>query len=140
MESGYEVFDHTADAGLIVRAPTMPGLIAPAGEGLYALIGELVPVEREAHAETYAESDGEADLLLRDYLAHLLVAFEHEHVMAVSADDVLFEAQSLRVAMRLKPVDMERSVFHREVKAVTYHDLAVEKIKDGWQATIIVDI
>lgn len=140
MKSGYEIFDHTADAGLTVRAPTMPGLIAPAAEGLYALIGELVPVEREGYAESYTDTGDEAALLLRDYLAHLLVAFEHENVMAVSADDVLFEAQSLRVAMRLKPVDMERSVFHREVKAVTYHDLAVEKIKGGWQATIIVDI
>lgn len=140
MEAGYEIFDHTADAGLIVRAATMPDLIAPAGAGLYALIGELVPAAGEGRVEAYAESGEEAALLLRDYMAHLLVAFEHGNLMVVKAGDVLFDEQTLRVAVRFRPVDMERSVFHREVKAVTYHDLRIDEIECGWQATIIVDI
>ena len=52
MDSSFELFDHTADVGIRVWADTLPGLLAPAGEGLYAIIGELA-VEGEARARAF---------------------------------------------------------------------------------------
>jgi SHS2 domain-containing protein len=44
MEATYELFEHTADLGVRVRAANLPDLLAPATAGLYACIGTLVPV------------------------------------------------------------------------------------------------
>jgi SHS2 domain-containing protein len=41
----YEVFEHTADLGLRVRAADLPTLFAEAGQGLYSLIVDLSCVE-----------------------------------------------------------------------------------------------
>ena len=39
----FEFFDHTADMGVRVWAPTLAELVRPAIDGLYTIIGTLVP-------------------------------------------------------------------------------------------------
>ena len=39
-----------------------------------------------------------------------------------------------------EPYDPARHVLAHEVKAITYHELKVEKTADGWLAEVIVDI
>jgi SHS2 domain-containing protein len=39
-----------------------------------------------------------------------------------------------------RAIDMEASVLEREVKAVTYHELAIREIDAGFELTYIVDI
>ena len=51
-----------------------------------------------------------------------------------------FDAGQLCATAKTKLVDRERSVYHREVKAITYHELDIRQIPGGYQATIIVDI
>jgi len=41
MAGRYEFFDHTADVGVRVFAPTLPELVQAAGDGLYAVVGRL---------------------------------------------------------------------------------------------------
>ena len=64
MEPSYELFDHTADMGIRVRAATLPELLAPAGEGLYAVIGNLVAGE-EAEPAAFDIAGKESAELLR---------------------------------------------------------------------------
>ena len=39
-----------------------------------------------------------------------------------------------------EPLDPARHVLSHEVKAITYHELKVERTADGWLAEVIVDI
>ena len=48
MEPSFELFDHTADIGIRARAATLPELATVAGQGLYAVIGDLVPVRGDS--------------------------------------------------------------------------------------------
>lgn len=141
MEASFELFDHTADAGIRVRAATLPELIPPATAGLYACIGELVPsgAARELRFERAASDDGAA-VLLRDYLQELLLLFEMEHRVADVVEVFAFSSERLEVVLESRLVDEERSVYYREVKAVTYHELAIRAIEGGVEATLIVDI
>jgi len=139
VEPSFEIFDHTADAGLRIRAATPAGLLRPAAEGLYAIIGELVPADRWSR-KTFEFEGSDASILLRDYLAELLLTFERDGRIA-SADDVTgFDDRRLNVTVRLAPVDPKRTVYHHEVKAITYHELAIRTIPGGYEATVIVDI
>ena len=139
MDPSFELFDHTADVGIRVWADTLPGLLAPAGEGLYAIIGELV-VEGEARARAFDLTGGDTPTLLRDYLAELLLLFEQEHLVVTSVNVSAFEENHLTAAAGLGMVDPQRSVYDHEVKAITYHELDIRAIPGGFSATIIVDI
>lgn len=135
----YELFDHTADIGVRVSAPTLAQLIPPAVDGLYAVIGELVlgsdatPYARELRGD-------EASLLVHDFLATLLVDFERRQQRLTNVHVTAFTATHLSVTGTMRPVDMERSLFDREVKAITYHELAIRTTADGCELTYIVDI
>ena len=46
----------------------------------------------------------------------------------------------LAVEGLLVPLDVKRCAYYREVKAVTYHELAIREIEGGFEAVYIVDI
>ncbi len=139
MQAGYELFDHTADLGIRATAPTLAGLIQPAAEGLYAVIGELV-AGADLQPGEWAFEGGDPAVLLRDYLGELLVLFEQRRRMVVKPDIVEFTNERLAVRAGTAVVDEARSAYHREVKAVTYHLLEIVDVPGGFQATVIVDI
>lgn len=139
MEASYELFDHTADVGIRARAATMEGLLRPAAEGLYAVIGELA-VCGEPKPVSWEFTGEEAAVALRDYLAELLVLFERGRRVAIEHEVEEFSAGRLAVTTQTRAVDEERSAYHREVKAITYHKLEIVAVEGGFEATIIVDI
>ncbi|MGB2987769.1 MAG: archease [Phycisphaerae bacterium] len=139
MEPSYELFDHTADMGIRVWAPTLPGLLIPAGEGLYTVIGDLV-AGRESKPVTFDLTDDDPAVLLRDYLNELLILFDRDALRFTALDVAVFDEHRLAVTVQTAHLDGERSVFHREVKAITYHKLDIRTIPGGFEATLIVDI
>jgi SHS2 domain-containing protein len=141
----FELFDHTADIGIRAVAPTLAGLVAPAARGLYAVIGDLVPrseqgPHRQPACTSWELTGDEPAILLRDYLAELLTLFDRDHRMAVAHDVKEFRVGRLALEATVCPVDEERSAYIREVKAITYHALAIQRTPEGYEATIIVDI
>ena len=139
MEPSYEFFDHTADMGICVRASTLADLLMPAAEALYAAIGELVAVDEASPVRFNLEGD-DAAVLLRDFLTELLIVFEREKRRLVTVVESSFTTQRLTVTADIAPVDVGHSVFHREVKAITYHELSIREIPGGYEASFIVDI
>ena len=137
--ASYELFDHTADIGIRVWADSPAGLVYPATEGLYAAVGALVP---RGPARTVAVdwAGSEQAILLRDYLTEVLAWMESDERMVVAVEVAEFRGQRLAITARTRPIDQARSSLDREVKAITYHGLGIERTGRGWQATIIVDI
>ncbi len=139
MDPTYVHFDHTADIGIRVRASTLPQLVAPAGEGLYAVIGRLVGGDR-AGSFPFDLAGEDAAVLLRDYLTELLFLLERDRRVVASVEVLTFTDQRLSGVAETRLLDDKRSTYYREVKAVTYHKLAIRTIPGGCEATIIVDI
>ncbi len=136
----FELFDHTADIGVRAWAPSLAGLVAPATAGLYAVLGEVVP---QAAAATDWRCDLRGDdpaVLLRDYLAEVLLLFDCEHRRIGHLRVLQFDGGQLQVQATADAIDSARSVLVREIKAVTYHELAIRRTADGYEATFIVDI
>ena len=117
----------------------MPELLMPAAEGLYAAIGELVAVG-DGSLLHFDFQGNDPSVLLRDFLTELLILFERDQRCLVAVVDASFTESRLTVTAKTAPVDLERSAFHREVKAVTYHELSIRTISGGYEATLIVDI
>ena len=139
VKASFEIFDHTADAGIHARAPSRSGLLEPAGQALYAIIGELVPCGDTGEL-AFDLTGGDAPVLLRDYLGELLILFERDQRIVTSVHVVTFEDDCLRATARTRRLDAAKSILDREVKAITYHELEIRAIDDGYEATLIVDI
>lgn len=139
----YEIFGHTADLGLRVRAPTFAGLCEEAGRGLAEIIagdpGRIRPLE----TERFEVRGDEPALILFDWLNELLYAFDARRMLLAD-----FQAEALPGGVRLlargERYDPSRHALAHEVKAITYHGLDVRRPGAGpdeaWEATIIVDI
>lgn len=125
--------------GLRVWAPGLVQLIPPATEAFYATIGNLQggPVSDMANLEFRA---GDAETLLRDHLTRLLVEFERNRRILTKPVAVQFDGQTLRVKGGWAVLDEAASECLREVKAVTYHELAIRDVPGGVEARVIVDI
>ena len=139
-EPGFVVFEHTADIGLEARGRNWPGLLEQAARGLMATIGRLKPASTPTARERIELQAPTREDLLHDWLAELLYRFETRGVLP---DRITFHAADdtrLSADIVFRPVDQERSVMLREVKAVTYHDLTITPIKRGLSARVILDI
>lgn len=139
MAAGFELFDHTADAGIHAFGPTLEALPPAATAGLYAVIGELAP-GGEGRPERIEVKGNDPAVMLRDFLARLLLLFEAEGRIIPRPRVISFRGDGLMVEGESFAIDEKRSVLLREVKAVTYHDLNVEQTSKGWEAKVIVDI
>lgn len=135
----FELFDHTADVGIRIRAASLAELIQPATDGMYFVIGQLVSTGNCEQIELQIQGDDPATML-RDYMQELLVLFDVDHRIARQVEVMAFDSQQLCVRIQLCDIDTELCVYYRELKAITYHELAIHTLDDGYEATVIVDI
>lgn len=137
----YELFEHTADLGLRVRAPDLNTLFADAAAGLFSIIVEDMAsiVPRDERHTTSIPFAGDLDYLLFDWLDQCLKRFE-QNKWLYSRFAVQVREDGLEASLWGEPYDPARHELSHEVKAITYHELKVEQTADGWLAEVIVDI
>jgi SHS2 domain-containing protein len=158
----YELRDHTADVAVEATGPTLSSLFAAVADGLTAAGCESVPPdagERFSLRET-AES---REALLFDYLDRLIYERDVRLVLpadhrctvsgpsepadavdgdavdgdAVDADAVDADAWSVDATARGVPLG---DVAAREIKAVTYSEMTLDRRDDGWYAYVVFDV
>jgi SHS2 domain-containing protein len=135
----YETFDHTADLGLRIRAADLNTLFAEAAQALFsAIVDNLEAVNPKERIDVQITGE-EREYLLFDWLRELLYRFDAEHRL-FSRFDVTVTESGLTGSAWGEKFDPERHELGHEVKAITYHELKVEKTADGWLAEVIVDI
>jgi SHS2 domain-containing protein len=135
----YEFFEHTADIGLRIRATTLPELFTEAARGLFSLIVENPEVIEPADRRIIHLESESIELLLFDWLDHLLYVFDAEHLLC-NRFDVTIDELSLTATLWGERLDLSRHVLAHEVKAITYHDLKLKQIDGEWLAEVILDI
>ncbi len=135
----YEIFEHTADVGLRVRATALNELFADAAKALFCLILANPASIRPVREERFEIEGDRYDDLLFDWLAELLYKFDVEHLL-LTEFDVRVTEQGLKAVARGETVDQARHELEMEVKAITYHGFKLEHEADQWTAEVIVDI
>lgn len=148
---GVRSLDHTADVGLVVRAPALAELFHRAALGAMALVrGDLDEPDRArrgpavtgasaapvTHTELLELDATDAAALLADWLRELLYAREVRQLEYVGSRPELAEPRRLRARVRYAAAGGAA----REIKGVTYHGLEVEPTADGWRARVVFDV
>lgn len=135
----YELFEHTADLGLRVRASDLNTLFEEAAACLFSAVLEDITSVQPRLQVTVEVSDTDREFLLFDWLRDLLMRCDADRVV-FGKFKVDVRDDGLTGTAWGEPLDPARHLLAHEVKAITYHELKVEKTSDGWLAEVIVDI
>lgn len=140
----YAELDHPADAFVEIWGSGLPELFENALFTLYDHVADIGGFETERTETITVEGPSPADAL-RSLLTEALYRFATEGFVAAAAQ-VEVQGQTghaLRVTAVLhgETVDRTRHSLATEVKAITYHRLAVEPAPSGgWRATLVFDV
>jgi SHS2 domain-containing protein len=135
----FELFDHTADVGLRIRAADLDALFADAARAMFSVMAGNLDAVRPTEEVRITLAADDLDALLRDWLGELLYTF-HVRKLVFSDFTVSVSERGLKGVARGEPMDAARHQLDVEIKAVTWHGLKVERTGDGWLAEVIVDI
>ncbi len=135
----FEVLDHTADIGLIVRGETLKALFENAGKGFFHLVTDLRKVKRRV--ERRVDLKGESlDRLMVDWLSELLYLHDVESLLFREFKVESVGEDGLGAVAKGEPFQEGIHVIKTEVKAVTYHQIEVRQEKGRWRARVILDL
>lgn len=130
--------DHTADVAVEATADTRDGVFAAVADGLTAAMCDEIPGTGERFSFEVRAENPEA--LLFDYLDQLIYERDVRAVLptdneaeVTGGDDVW----TLTGSARGVPL---ADVTAREIKAVTYSEMALEETDDGWRAYVVFDV
>ena len=131
---GYQEIEHTADWAMRVWAPDLAGLLLESARGMTALMEIALQGKRLAvrTIEFFAE---DAESLLVTYLSELLFIGESEG-LGFSEAHLSIQDNQLKGELIFRQIKSQR----KEIKAVTYHKLAIQETKGGLETVIVFDV
>ncbi len=142
---GFEEISHTADWSARVWAKDLPSLFAESARAMNSLAGTVIA--QGSHVKrTFEAEDTDAESLLVAFLSELVYYQEQENL---AFDKFEFEVKSVALTGAVVPkgkrlkVEMEGGQIvstDKAIKAVTYHNLKIEKTKRGVETTIVFDV
>lgn len=132
--AGFRELPHTADWALEAWAPDRVGLFEQAARGMYALMHTQLRKEPRA-SYRFELSAPELETLLVAFLSELLYLTQHDDI-GFDAYHLAFNGKTLTAAVEGAPLES----IAKEIKAVTYHNLAVRETERGCEATIVFDV
>jgi SHS2 domain-containing protein len=139
MPKGYKILDHKADLKMQFFGKTKEELFSNAAVGL----GRQLLSEKDAE-QIELETAGEEINLRAKNLESLLVDWLNEILARSDLNEKIylnFEIDFLTdTSLEARIQGMKAAEKKIEIKAATYHDLKIEQLKNGWQATVIFDI
>ena len=141
-DAGYVFLEHTADVGLSAWGPTPAAAFAAAARGMYAITLGRDPAEAsgtKATCTVFVSGATWADLLV-NWLAELLFHFSVEGLVGQEFDFSACAPPRCSAQVTGCILDDEDEVGGGEIKAVTYHRLAVEVQPDRTTLRVIFDI
>ncbi len=134
---GFEILEHTADVGIRSFGDSIEETFEQATRGLAEILGAWRPGDGQRVDVELEGSDLEA--LLVDWLNEVLYLQDARD--GVICDMEVLEVDDARVvgSVAFAPRG-EQPLEGTAVKAITYHQLKVERTPGGWVAEVYVDV
>ena len=132
----FELRDHTADVAVAATGESLGETFAAVADGLAAAMCDELPDGGDRYS-VGVHSEGQ-EALLFDYLDDLSHQRDVEAVLPVDNEaEVFFRGQwILRGSFRGVPLSR---VDDREVTAVTYSEMSLDRTEDGFEASVVFD-
>jgi len=135
----FRVLEHTADVGFEAFGATREEVFRNAARALMDIIVDLGAVHPRASVTVRVEGPDPAGLLV-NWLSEILYLQDTEGWLFSDFEILSLDDRSVSALARGEKFDRGHHQLKLLVKAITYHQLALEKSGDGWRAQVYVDI
>ena len=144
-EASFGLREHTADVAIEAEGTTLGATFAAVADGLAAAQCDSIPGVGDRFA--IEERAGNRDALLFDLLDRLIyerdvrsvLPVDHEATVLEPSDTDGHDGEEWVVEASARAVPLTE-IAAREVKAVTYSEMSIEKTGDGWRAYVVLDV
>ena len=134
-EPYFEEIEHTADQALRVRGIDFKELLHNAALGMLQLTG-AIPRSGPSQDRKIEVQAPDREGLLVTWLEELLFSMETRGVTYTKFELHITSDTHLVAKVQETPI----AAITRYIKAVTYHDLEIEKTEDGLETTVVFDV
>ena len=144
----YEIIEHTADVGIKANGATLKELFENAAKGMFEIISGGPSTTRfarvrgkQAHRKIEIKKDAQSfEELLVHWLSELLYIFNKDQIIFSNFKIQQLDKDNLIAKSSGEKIDPENTDLQTEIKAVTFHDLKIEKNRAGFTCKIIFDV
>jgi SHS2 domain-containing protein len=135
----YKLIEHTADFGIHVFSDSEKQLFEDAALAMFEVIVE-VQTPGECTDSVVSAIGNDRPELMVNWLRELLYLWAGQEKVLRSVSVGTLTPQTITARVALEPYDPDRHHVLNEIKAVTYHQIDVCRIKDHWETRIIFDV
>lgn len=135
----YEPLSHTGDLGMVAYGQDLPELFAHAAWAMFDLMSDATTI-RPQHSVILSVSGTDLEELLVRWLSELLYLYDTQRLLCCTFNFTALEPTRLTATVAGEPLDPDRHPIDTEIKAVTYHQIAVAQVEGRWQAHVIFDL
>ena len=139
MKPLFEILEHPSDLGIEARGATMEEAFQNAAFGLMSIIAGSSKIESYERRSISILALDRENLLVR-WLAEILYLYDAEKFLTADTKIERMNNTSLNATILGQQFDASKHELKLDVKAITYHQLMVEKIDGIWIARVFVDI
>ena len=135
LAKSFEEIEHTADWAYRVRGENLAELFIQAALGLYSLVGmQIAPRDWITRSIQLQGIDRES----------LLVAWLNELLYLHESEGLGFERLEIQhldeTSIQAKVTGAPTQQWLKDIKAVTYHNLAIRETESGLEVTLVLDV
>jgi SHS2 domain-containing protein len=139
----FHEIDHTADIGIIATGSTLEEVFATAAFGMLSIIYDELPAQTQLIRTLELQESNLVELIVR-WLSEINYQLMVNHFLPVHIRQLQIKEINRRYNLQAQLAGLDsmhlRESIRREIKAVTYHQLELERIETGYRARIIFDI
>jgi SHS2 domain-containing protein len=137
----FEIVEHTGDVAVKLRATDFGGLVAAGVEALRALLYEGTPASGAPRREARAEVRGvDREDTLVQALSEALHALQEGELYPLEIEAALRPDGALALRLTGVAPDGERLRRVDEIKAVTYHGVAISETRGELETLVVFDV
>jgi SHS2 domain-containing protein len=134
----YEVIEHTADIGIRVSGESIREIFCKAIHATVDLLSGGIKIEPVIERE-FSTKEENIKTAFVGILEEVIYFFEKD-LFLPSVCSINIEKGFYEVFLKGDTVSLEKIKNGIEIKAVTYHQLEIQAVGDGFQASVIFDV
>jgi SHS2 domain-containing protein len=135
----YQLIDHTADFGLHVKGADPADLFTKAGMALFDVLTDVTKLKGVKTQRIRVEGGDWPDLMV-NWLRELLYLWSGEAKLVGAIEIESLDQTEVSATVTYDEYLPQRHQVKNEIKAVTYHQIQVQPVGQGWEARIIFDV
>ncbi|HUV51360.1 MAG TPA: archease [Anaerolineae bacterium] len=135
----YRIIDHTSDFGLRVFASDIKTLFADAAHAMIDQITDINELKGLNEFHVHVTGSDWPDLMV-NWLREVLYLWTGEEKLVKRAQILSLSEYELSAKVMYDTYEPDRHIIKNEIKAVTYHQIYVKSLPNGWETQIIFDV